>query len=148
MLDAVAQSAELPAADVRRAATFAGGVAAVARAALEGGETAPRCEDEVPTRLMAMQDHLALGLRLCEGVDRAAFRVRFGDDLVSLLGDELDGLLRAGVLELTGGRLRIASRHLLVSNEVILRLHEALQRESAREVGFRRDERGSAGAAR
>jgi oxygen-independent coproporphyrinogen-3 oxidase len=117
-------------------------------AALEGGETAPRCEDEVPTRLMAMQDHLALGLRLCEGVDRAAFRVRFGDDLVSLLGDELDGLLRAGVLELTGGRLRIASRHLLVSNEVILRLHEALQRESAREVGFRRDERGSAGAAR
>jgi DNA ligase-1 len=37
MLDAVAAAAQLPAADVRRAATFAGGVAQVARAALAGG---------------------------------------------------------------------------------------------------------------
>jgi DNA ligase-1 len=36
MLDAVAAAAELPAAEVRRAATFAGGVAQVARAALAG----------------------------------------------------------------------------------------------------------------
>jgi len=71
-----------------------------------------------------------------------------GEDLASLLGDELDGLLTAGVLELIGGRLRIASSHLLVSNEVILRLHDALQRESARVVGLRRDAGGSAGAGR
>jgi DNA ligase-1 len=37
MLDAVAAAAQLPAAEVRRAATFAGGVAQVARAALTGG---------------------------------------------------------------------------------------------------------------
>src|SRR4051812_13503490 len=37
MLDAVAAAAQLPAAEVRRAATFAGGVAQVARVALMGG---------------------------------------------------------------------------------------------------------------
>jgi DNA ligase-1 len=39
MLDALAMAAELPAADVRRAATFAGGIAPVAAAALGGGAT-------------------------------------------------------------------------------------------------------------
>jgi DNA ligase-1 len=37
MLDAIAAAADLPAADIRRAATFAGGLAGVARAALAGG---------------------------------------------------------------------------------------------------------------
>ena len=40
MLEAVAAAADLPAAEVRRAATFAGGIAQVARAALSGGRTA------------------------------------------------------------------------------------------------------------
>jgi DNA ligase-1 len=40
MLEAVAAAAELPAAEVRRAATFAGGIPRVARAALGGGRTA------------------------------------------------------------------------------------------------------------
>jgi ATP-dependent DNA ligase I len=40
MLDAVAAAADLPPADVRRAATFAGGIAPAARAALTGGATA------------------------------------------------------------------------------------------------------------
>jgi DNA ligase-1 len=40
MLDALALAADLPAADVRRAATFAGGIAPVAKAALTGGATA------------------------------------------------------------------------------------------------------------
>jgi DNA ligase 1 len=40
MLDAVAAAADLPAAEVRRAATFAGGIAPVARAALAGGRSA------------------------------------------------------------------------------------------------------------
>jgi DNA ligase-1 len=40
MLDAVAAAASLPAPDVRRAATFAGGIAPVAKAALAGGAAA------------------------------------------------------------------------------------------------------------
>jgi DNA ligase-1 len=40
MLDAVAAAADLPAADVRRAATFAGGITPVAKAALTGGASA------------------------------------------------------------------------------------------------------------
>ena len=49
MLDAVAAAAGLPAADVRRAATFAGGVVPVARAALSGGAAAL---DQFSIRLM------------------------------------------------------------------------------------------------
>jgi DNA ligase-1 len=40
MLDAVAMAADLPAAELRRAVTFAGGIAPVARAALAGGVSA------------------------------------------------------------------------------------------------------------
>jgi DNA ligase-1 len=40
MLDALAMAADLPAADVRRAVTFAGGIGPVARAAFEGGASA------------------------------------------------------------------------------------------------------------
>jgi DNA ligase-1 len=40
MLDALAMAADLPAADVRRAVTFAGGIGRVARAAFEGGASA------------------------------------------------------------------------------------------------------------
>jgi DNA ligase 1 len=40
MLDALALAADLPAADVRRAVTFAGGIGSVARAAFEGGASA------------------------------------------------------------------------------------------------------------
>ena len=49
MLDAVAAAADLPAAEVRRAATFAGGIVPVARAALSGGAAAL---DQFSVRLM------------------------------------------------------------------------------------------------
>ena len=84
-------------------------------------------EDEWTDRLTAAEDNIALGLRLLEGLDLQRFRRRFGWDLLELGGEELAELLRAGILTLEAGRLRIAPQHLLVSNEVILRVHAALE---------------------
>jgi oxygen-independent coproporphyrinogen-3 oxidase len=84
-------------------------------------------QDESTDRLTAAQDHVGLGLRLIEGIDLGRYRRRFGRDLLELGGEELAGLVRAGVLAVEAGRLRLAPEHLLVSNEVILRLHSALE---------------------
>jgi oxygen-independent coproporphyrinogen III oxidase len=90
--------------------------------------TDPLTEDESADPLTAALDHLALRLRLREGLPLNAFRARFGLDLHRLLGQEIDELIGAGLLELDTERLRIAAPHLLVSNEIIVRLHDALER--------------------
>jgi oxygen-independent coproporphyrinogen-3 oxidase len=94
-------------------------------------------EDESTDRLTAAQDHVGLGLRLIEGIDLRSFRRRFGHDLQELGGAELAGLVRAGILAVEEGRLRLAPEHLLVSNEVILRLHAALEERWDRSEGAR-----------
>lgn len=86
------------------------------------------CEDEIVDRLTAALDYLALRLRLREGLPLRIFRDRYDVELRSLCGSELDELRAHGLLQLDGGTLRIASEHLLVSNEIILRLHEAAAR--------------------
>jgi oxygen-independent coproporphyrinogen-3 oxidase len=96
-------------------------------------------EEETTDPTTAAQDHLALRLRLREGLDRKCFRQRFGYDPLPALEPVVGDLLAAEVLEAWDGRLRIAEQHLLVSNEIILRLHEALARWSASTGGPRPD---------
>jgi oxygen-independent coproporphyrinogen-3 oxidase len=94
-------------------------------------------EDETTDPRTAAQDHLALGLRLREGLDLERFRRRFGYSLLEASQPVATDLLAAGLLERRAGRLRIAADHLLVSNEIILRLHEALARRAGGAVGVR-----------
>jgi oxygen-independent coproporphyrinogen III oxidase len=93
-------------------------------------------EDECPDRLTAAQDCLALGLRLREGLDLPRFEGRYGLDLEGLLGAELEQLEAAGVVDLREGRLRLGEQHLIVSNEVISRLHQALERALKAELSL------------
>lgn len=86
-------------------------------------------EDEVTDPLTGALDFLALRLRLREGLPTSAFRARFGLELEALCGDELDSLREQGLVEECGGAVRIAAEHLLISNEIILRLHEATTRQ-------------------
>jgi oxygen-independent coproporphyrinogen-3 oxidase len=90
-------------------------------AAVEAG-LRERDEDDAPDQLTAIEDHVALGLRLREGLDPDRFAGRFGMTLEELAGAELSLLLGNGVLERRGDRVRIADRHLLVTNEVLARL--------------------------
>jgi len=70
----------------------------------------------------AAREALVFGLRLVEGVDRAALLERTGADAFSLYAREIDELLSEGQLVREGERLRIPADKLLVSNAILSRL--------------------------
>ncbi len=59
-----------------------------------------------------------LGLRLERGIDLAAYRTRFGHDLLSRYEAELDELKMAGLIDVTPSHLRLTRKGKLFSNEV------------------------------
>lgn len=69
----------------------------------------------------AIEDTLMLGLRLREGVADAAFRERFGVDLETQFGPQIDYLVAAELLEWHGSRLRLTDAGLFVANQVFER---------------------------
>ncbi|MDQ6675236.1 MAG: radical SAM family heme chaperone HemW [Chloroflexota bacterium] len=83
-------------------------------------------EDEQPDLATQRLDFLTLGLRLREGVALDDFCRRFGVHLLDVLGQTGDWLLSTGLLERDGQRLRVADEHQLITNEILVRLHEPL----------------------
>jgi oxygen-independent coproporphyrinogen-3 oxidase len=79
-------------------------------------------EEETLDVATQRREALMLGLRLRAGIVPDAYRQRFGVPIADLCGPALDELLAAGFLEWLDGRLRLADRALLVSNEVLVRL--------------------------
>jgi oxygen-independent coproporphyrinogen-3 oxidase len=63
---------------------------------------------------------LLMGLRLIEGIDLDWFRAEYEVDVMSRYGEELRKFEQVGLLEVSGGRLRLTERGLLLSNEVFL----------------------------
>jgi len=92
---------------------------------------AERVEDEQPDRATQLLDHVTLGLRLREGIDRHAFAARWGLDLLDTLGETGAWLLETGILECDGQRLRVAAEHQLILNEILLRVAESLPTQPA-----------------
>lgn len=111
MLDAVAAAADLPAAQVRRAATFAGGVAPVAVAALTGGATAL-----LPFSIRLMQPVLPMLAQPAEDV--ASAMAQLG---TAILEWKLDGA-RVQVHK-SGDEVRVFTRNL---NDVTIAVPEVV----------------------
>jgi DNA ligase-1 len=111
MLDALAAAADVPAAEIRRAATFAGGIAQVARAALEGGR-----EALAPFSIRVMQPLLPMLAQPAE--DLGAALAQLGE---ALLEWKLDGA-RIQVHK-SGGEVRVFTRNL---NDVTARVPEVV----------------------
>jgi putative oxygen-independent coproporphyrinogen III oxidase len=65
---------------------------------------------------------LVLGLRLASGIETIAFESRFGIGTVAERAIEIDALEELGLLERSGGWLRLTERGTLVANEVSCRL--------------------------
>jgi len=63
-----------------------------------------------------------LGLRTRDGVDREAYRRRFGVDVVHELGPRLDELTGQGLVAVDPGRLKPTDRGILFADELALRL--------------------------
>ena len=83
--------------------------------------TAEPALDETIDRATAMAETMMLGLRLREGIDRAAFRSRHGLALDAAYGAQLAALAPLGVLEDDGERVRLTTRGRLVANEILVR---------------------------
>ncbi|MBV9581149.1 MAG: radical SAM family heme chaperone HemW [Chloroflexi bacterium] len=96
--------------------------------------TAAVVEDETPDIATRMLDALSLNLRLREGASLSTFQRRFGVQLPELLGDTGEWLIAGGYLELDGERLRIAADHQLITNEILVRIEEALSDYVRRET--------------
>jgi oxygen-independent coproporphyrinogen-3 oxidase len=70
-------------------------------------------------RRTEMQETMMVGLRLVEeGVSAQVFEARFGEALTAVFGKEIDRLLKAGLLEWAGERLRLTSRGRMLGNRV------------------------------
>jgi oxygen-independent coproporphyrinogen-3 oxidase len=71
-----------------------------------------------------MRETMMMGLRLTEeGVSKQAFQSRFGDEMQKVFENEIEGLLKLGLLEwepLTGEVLRLTSRGRLLGNQVFM----------------------------
>lgn len=65
---------------------------------------------------------LMLGLRLVSGIDTRAFSERFGTDAITSRDAELRSLESAGLVERTGGMLRLKPAATLLANDVLCRL--------------------------
>ena len=78
-----------------------------------------------------MSDWLALRLRLVEGFAPAEFGDCFGESLEAAAGPPLDICLAAGLLEHSGGRLRLSPRGRLLHNEVAVQVMLHLQQRPA-----------------
>ncbi|NOX63822.1 MAG: radical SAM family heme chaperone HemW [Chloroflexi bacterium] len=80
---------------------------------------APLDYEERIDRELEMAETMMLGLRLLRvGVERAAFRARFGVDLADVYRQTIAELETRGLVELTPHRLRLAPRAWLLGNEV------------------------------
>ncbi|MCW5970548.1 MAG: radical SAM family heme chaperone HemW [Blastocatellales bacterium] len=84
---------------------------------IEGGES-PVAEREAIDEDMRQSEALFLGLRLKDGIDMDAHRARFGVDVAERYAPDLDRLRRAGLVEMSDGRLRIARAGKVLANEV------------------------------
>ncbi len=96
-------------------------------ASVTASGAAARVEDELPDRQTQMLDALTLGLRLREGVSAAAFADRFRVGLFEALGDTGSWLVSTGFLERQGEQVRIADEYQLITNEILVRIEEALE---------------------
>jgi oxygen-independent coproporphyrinogen-3 oxidase len=86
-----------------------------------GGVGLARVEDPQPPAVRAAEA-LCAGLRLAEGVELAALRVRHGAAVPGTDDPAVAELRGAGLLDVEGDRLRLTRRGRLVSNEVFERL--------------------------
>jgi oxygen-independent coproporphyrinogen III oxidase len=87
-------------------------------------------EDEQPDLETRMLDCLSLGLRLREGLSLAAFRARFGQDVLAVLGDTGDWLLESGLLRVQDDHLTLHAERQFIISEVLVRIDQAVRATS------------------
>lgn len=88
---------------------------------VNGGQSV-QAERRVMTPDERVEEAVFTGLRLVEGIDLAAFRVRYGVDLLARFDQALGDFFDAGLLRHAAGRLALTREGMLLSNELFVRL--------------------------
>jgi oxygen-independent coproporphyrinogen-3 oxidase len=78
----------------------------------------PRLSEEVVSETEAMEDFMMVGMRLLEGVSRAAFMVQFGRKLEEVFEKPLGRLLEKGLIEATVDGYRLSAVGVTLGNVV------------------------------
>lgn len=86
--------------------------------ALSAGQAAP-CTSERLTGRALMAETVMLELRLTEGLDRAAFSERFGQDILKAFPSATKRYLDMGMLVATAGFLRLSRQALFVADTIL-----------------------------
>lgn len=69
-----------------------------------------------------MEEFLFLGLRKMQGISEKTFLKHFGQPVETCFGKQIDGLIRKGLLDKSGGRLYLTERGIDISNYVFSEL--------------------------
>ena len=81
----------------------------------------PLAGSEIIDSRTAMAETMVLGLRLLQGLDGEGFRRRFGRLPGEVYAEQVSDLVRDGLLENDGGKLKLSERSLFLSNQVFMR---------------------------
>jgi oxygen-independent coproporphyrinogen-3 oxidase len=81
---------------------------------------APDMDEEISPELQ-LAETIILGLRLCDGICVRDISDRFDEDILAHYGRQVGELADLGLMEYTGGNLKLTRRGCLLSNEVFWR---------------------------
>ncbi len=79
-------------------------------------------ETEAPSKTARINEYVMLRMRLLEGVSKAAFESRFGEDFDALFGDRFEKYVPLGLVEQDRDRIAFTKEGLYVSNAVLSEL--------------------------
>lgn len=86
--------------------------------ALERGCLPPSQDLEYLKGKALLEERIILGLRLIEGIDSGQIRDKYGVDILSEFSEPIQQGVAAGLLEITGERIRLTRKGYFLSNEV------------------------------
>ncbi len=78
-----------------------------------------RRSNEKLTKRQSMDEFMILGLRMCKGIKPDEFFERFGIELMSVYGNEIEQLKKDKLLESMDGRIRLTDYGIDISNYVL-----------------------------
>ncbi len=72
------------------------------------------------TEEIILKESCFLGLRLLKGINLAGWKEQFGKDFLFMYKEQVAKLTGLGLLEVTGGFVRLTDKGLFLSNEVFV----------------------------
>ena len=79
-------------------------------------------ENEHIDRRGALTEYIMLRLRLCEGIDPADFKARFGGDFEAVFGKKCELYIKHGFMKHENGRYALTPKGMFVSNTILASL--------------------------